>query len=159
MASRTRLIAYGGILAAAYAVLTIALAPLSYGPLQFRVSEMLKPLALFHPAFAVAFGVGNGIASFASPFGFYDWFCMAFVDAGAALLCWWLRRLPYLALTVQAVVISAGVAFFPLGLGAGLPFLPTFAAVLVPELLLLHGGYLLLWRTRGAELVQGHEWT
>lgn len=158
MVSRTRLIAQSGVLAAAYAVLTVALAPLSYGPLQFRASELLKPLALFHPAFAIAFGVGNGLANLASPFGFYDWFCMAFVDAGAAWLCWLLRRWPYLALTVQAVVISAGVALFPLGLGAGLPFLPTFAAVLVPELVLLHGGYLLLWRKRGAELVGTATW-
>lgn len=156
MASRTRMIALGGMLAAAYVVVTLAFAPLSYGPLQFRVSEMLKPLALFHPAFAIAFGVGNGIANFASPFGFYDWFFMAFVDAGAALLCWWLRRWPWLALAVQAVVISAGVAMFPLGMGAGLPFLPTFIAVLIPELVLLFVGYAVIWRKYGAEIVRGN---
>jgi uncharacterized membrane protein len=117
---------------------------------------MLKPLALFHPAFAIAFGVGNGIANFASPFGFYDWFFMAFVDAGAALLCWWLRRWPWLALAVQAVVISAGVAMFPLGMGAGLPFLPTFIAVLIPELVLLFVGYAVIWRKYGAEIVRGN---
>ena len=150
------MIALGGMLAAAYVVVTLAFAPLSYGPLQFRVSEMLKPLALFHPAFAIAFGVGNGIANFASPFGFYDWFFMAFVDAGAALLCWWLRRWPWLALAVQAVVISAGVAMFPLGMGAGLPFLPTFIAVLIPELVLLFVGYGVIWRRYGPEIVRGN---
>jgi len=40
------------LVAAVYVVLTVALAPLSFGPLQFRVSEMLKPLALFAPWFA-----------------------------------------------------------------------------------------------------------
>lgn len=154
MASRTRLIALAGVMAALYVVLTWGLAPISYGPVQFRVSELLKPLALFHPAFALAFGVGNGIANIASPFGWYDFVLMAFVDAGAALLCWWLRRSPWLALTVQAAVISAGVALFPLGMGAGLPFLPTFVAVLVPELVLLFVGYGVIWRRYGPDLLR-----
>jgi len=155
MASRTRLIALAGVMAALYVVLTWGLAPISYGPVQLRVSELLKPLALFHPAFALAFGVGNGIANIASPFGWYDFICMAFVDAGAALLCWWLRRWAWLALTVQAAVISAGVALFPLGMGAGLPFAPTFVAVLVPELVLLYVGYGVIWRRYGPELMRG----
>lgn len=44
MASRTKVIAYAGVVAAAYFVVTVAVAPLSYGPIQFRVSEVLKPL-------------------------------------------------------------------------------------------------------------------
>ena len=154
MATRARVIALSGAMAALYVVLTWGLAPISYGPLQFRVSELLKPLALFHPAFALAFGIGNGIANLWSPFGWYDFILMAFVDMVAAALCWWLRRWVYLALTVQAVVISAGVALFPLGLAAMLPFWPTFAAVLVPELVLIIVGYVTIWRRYGPELLQ-----
>lgn len=141
-----RIWVYGGVLAAAYAVLTVALAPLSYGPLQFRVAEMLKPAALFHPAFALAFGLGNALANLTSPFGAWDFVGMAVVDALAAYACWRLRRWPLVAVTVQAVLVSGGVAALPLGMGGGLPFAPTFASVLVSELVLLHAGYWIMWR-------------
>lgn len=146
MASRTRIIVYSAVLAATYVVVTIGLAPLSYGPIQFRVSELLKPAALLHPAFALAFGVGNGLANTLSPFGWYDYVLMSVVDGSAALLCWWLRRWPWLAVVIQAIVISTGVALFPLGMGAQLPFVPTFASVLVSELTLLCVGYAVVWR-------------
>lgn len=146
----TRLWVYSGVVAAAYVVLTLALAPVSYGPVQFRVSELLKPLALVHPVFALAFGLGNALANLTSPFGAWDFAGMAVVDALAAYLCWLLRRWPIAAVTVQAIIISVGVAALPLGMGAGLPFAPTFASVLVSELILLHAGYWLIWRGRMA---------
>ena len=45
----TRFLAVGAVIAAAYAALTIALAPISYGPVQFRVSEALTILPFFVP--------------------------------------------------------------------------------------------------------------
>ena len=146
--SPLRVWVYGGLLAAAYYVLTVALAPLSYGPVQFRVSELLKPAALLHPAFALAFGFGNLLANLTSPFGAWDFIAMALVDALAAWLCWTLRARPWLAVAVQAVVISLGVAVFPLGLGGGLPFTPSFVSVLASELVLLLVGYATIWRGR-----------
>lgn len=148
VSSSVRVWVYGGVLAAAYAVLTVALAPLSYGPVQFRVAELLKPAALLHPAFALAFGLGTGLSNLASPFGAWDFIAMPLVDALAAWLCWSLRARPWLALTVQAVVISLGVAVFPLGLGGGLPFAPSFVSVMVSELVLLLVGYAVIWRGR-----------
>ena len=38
-----------GVVAAAYAALTIYLAPVSYGPVQFRLAEVLKPLVIWEP--------------------------------------------------------------------------------------------------------------
>ena len=46
---RTLKLALSAILAAAYAALTIALAPISYGPVQFRVSEALTVLPFLLP--------------------------------------------------------------------------------------------------------------
>ena len=46
---RTRMLAVCAMLAAAYAALTIALAPISYGAVQFRVSEALTILPFFIP--------------------------------------------------------------------------------------------------------------
>lgn len=143
-----RVLVYGGLLAAAYFAMTVVLAPLSYGPVQFRVSELLKPAALLHPAFALAFGLGNALANLTSPFGAWDFIAMPLTDTFAAWLCWTLRSRPWLAVTVQAVVIGLGVAVFPLGLGGGLPFLPSFGSVLVSELVLLLVGYAVIWRGR-----------
>ena len=142
----TRTVVRAGVVAAFYAVLTVGLAPLSYGPIQFRASEALKPLALLDPLYALAFAIGTGLSNLISPFGFWDWFFMPLVDCGAALICYAMRSTPLVALTVQALIISAGVALFPLGFGMGLPFLPTFIAVATPELILIHIGYQIIWR-------------
>lgn len=129
------------IVAAACVAGTLALAPISYGPLQFRVSEVLKALALIHPSYAIALGLGTFLSNLMSPFGVYDWAVMPVVDVAAALLCYRLRRWPIPALLVQAVLIAAGVAVFPLGLGGGFPFELSFISVLVSEVVLLLVGY------------------
>lgn len=139
-------IVFTAIIAALYAMLTYALAPISYGAIQLRAAELLKPLALYNPIFALGFGLGNFIANLGSPFGAWDFIVMPFVDIVAALLCWKMRRYPTFAVGFQAVIISAGVAIFPLGFGGGLPVMPTFLAVLISELFLLVGGYWLIWR-------------
>ena len=144
----TKTIARCGVVAAVYVVLTLVFAPMSFGPLQFRVSEMLKPLALFHPFFSVSFALGTGISNLWSPFGPWDYVAMSVVDAFAALLCWRYRRWPWLAVGVQALIVAAGVATFPLGLGGGLPVQATFPAVLVSQLVLLLGSYAIIWKPR-----------
>jgi uncharacterized membrane protein len=137
-----------GAIAAMYVVLTVALAPISFGPVQFRVSEMLKPLALFHPAMGLAFGLGTAMANIMSPFGAWDYIVMAIVDIFAATICWFLRKYPYPSLIIQALVISAGVAIFPLGLGGGMPFWSTFPAVSASQLAILLVSYALIWGPR-----------
>lgn len=151
---RSKLVVYGGLLAATYCVLTVGLAPISYAAIQFRVSELLKPLALFHPGFAIAFGIGNFLSNLFSPFGAWDYLVMPLVDTAAALICYQLRRWRWMALITQAIIISAGVAFFPLGLGAGLPFWVTFPGVILSESVLLLTGYAVIWRKYGDHLLR-----
>jgi len=155
MSNHTRTIVYSGVLAAAYVVLTLALAPISFLQIQFRVSEILKPAVLWNPVFAVAFGIGTFLANLTSPFGAWDFVAMALVDAVAALVCWWMRRWPIVAVAVQAVLISAGVAIFPLHFGGGLPIVLSFVSVLATQLILLVGGYYLVWRKAGPILFRG----
>lgn len=143
----TRTIVLAGLTAAAYFVATIAVGPLAYGPLQFRVSGLLKPLALRHPFYAWALAVGVGLANLTSPFGAWDFIAMPVVTFAAARACWWLRRWPVLALLVQAAMIAAGVAYFPLGIGAGFPWWPTAAWVLASEVTLYLAGYVALRKT------------
>ena len=52
MNNKTRLLCVSAVVGAAYAVLTVALAPISYGALQFRLSEALCILPYFIPGTA-----------------------------------------------------------------------------------------------------------
>ncbi len=51
------------LVAAIYVVMTLAIAPLSYGPVQFRISEILNLLAFINPAYGIAVTLGCFIAN------------------------------------------------------------------------------------------------
>ncbi len=51
------------LVAAIYAVATLAIAPLSYGPVQFRISEVLNLLAFINPIYGIAVTLGCFIAN------------------------------------------------------------------------------------------------
>lgn len=69
---KTKFIVRAAIIAAAYAVLTLALAPLAFGSLQLRLSEALTVLAYFSPAAVCGLTVGCAVANLWSPFGITD---------------------------------------------------------------------------------------
>ena len=48
--NKTRNLVFGALIAAIYVVLTMAFRPISYGPIQFRISEALCVLPFFTPA-------------------------------------------------------------------------------------------------------------
>lgn len=58
--------------AALYAALTVALAPLSYGPVQVRLSEWMVLLAFYNKKWVPGLTVGCLLANLASPFGAAD---------------------------------------------------------------------------------------
>lgn len=60
------------LVAAAYAVLTLLIQPLSYGAVQFRFSEALVLLAFYRRDYSISLILGCLIANLFSPFGLYD---------------------------------------------------------------------------------------
>ena len=60
------------IIAAIYAVVTIAIAPFSYGNIQFRISEILVLLAVFDPLYIGGLTLGCLIANILGPNGPMD---------------------------------------------------------------------------------------
>lgn len=48
--NKTRNLVFGALIAAIYVVLTMVFRPISYGPIQFRISEVLCVLPYFTPA-------------------------------------------------------------------------------------------------------------
>ena len=67
-----RKITFAGVVAAFYAALTLAAAPISYGPLQFRVAEALCVIPFFFPVTSAGLFVGCVIANLFSPYGILD---------------------------------------------------------------------------------------
>lgn len=60
------------IVTALYVVITIVFMGLSYGPIQFRVAEMLNLLALYNKRYVVAVSLGVGISNAIGPLGPID---------------------------------------------------------------------------------------
>lgn len=144
----TRAIVRAGMIAAAYWIVTVALAPISYGPVQLRLSGLLYPLALFAPEYAVGFGVGVFLANLNSPFGLLDMAVMPLATAAACALAYRLRNWPVFALALHAAITAACVSVFPLGIGAGLPVLMTLPGILASQLIVVFSGWLIIWRNR-----------
>lgn len=60
------------VVAALYVVVTIVLAPFSFGAYQLRLSETFNHLALFNKRYVLAVTLGVAIANIASPLGVLD---------------------------------------------------------------------------------------
>lgn len=70
MKKSTKYLVRAAVIAALYAALALAVYPLSYGPIQLRVSEALTVLPLFFPEAIVGLSVGCFIANI--PMGIWD---------------------------------------------------------------------------------------
>ena len=130
-----------GVIAALYAALTIVLQPASYGPLQFRVAEVLKPLVIWEPHLIPAFVLGNFLSNLASPFsGAWELIFMPLVNLLGASVCYLAgRRWPYVGAALYALLIAGAVALM-LSVLTNLPFIGVFPGLLASEGVLIIGG-------------------
>ncbi len=139
--TRARMLAEIGIVAAVYAVLTWALAPLSYGPLQLRVAEILKSLVIWEPHLIAAFVIGNFLSNLFSPFGGpWELFLMPFANLIGATLCYLIgRRQVWIGAAVYAFVIGTAVSVM-LSVLLQIRFAILFPGLLASEAILIVGG-------------------
>jgi len=70
--SKTKKIVYGALIAAVYAVVTVALAPISYGQVQVRVAEALTIMPFFSSYSIFGLFVGCIIANMIGGNGIFD---------------------------------------------------------------------------------------
>ena len=112
-----RRLAEGGIIAAMYTVLTLVLSPIAFGPVQFRVSEMLTILPVFTPAAIPGLAVGCVLSNMFGMFmgtnliGAWDLVLGPMATLIAALMTYWFRNvrvngLPVLA-TLPPIILNA----------------------------------------------------
>lgn len=80
-----RKIVLPALVGAAYAALTMLLAPISYGPLQFRLSEALCALPFFLPHTALGLFLGCALANTISAAGPLDIICGSAATLAAGL--------------------------------------------------------------------------
>ena len=64
MRVKTEKIVIIAVVAALYAALTLALSPISFGPIQFRVSEVMTLLPLFGKGYIISLTIGCFLAIF-----------------------------------------------------------------------------------------------
>ncbi len=128
-------IAYLSIIAAAYAVLTLILAPISFYAIQVRVADALLALSVvMGPPAILGTTLGCFIANMLGPFGIMDALGGSFANFVATAIAWKLRRKPRLALAQLPVTVSLIVSAY-LNQLLNLPFLETFVYILIGSII------------------------
>ena len=132
----TRRLAFAGILAALYAVVTYLCMPFAYGSIQFRLSEALAVLCCFTPVSIVGMVLGCVVANIFTTLSFpvIDIVFGSLATFLACLITWkmskgleekpwliWLIPLP--TILCNAVIVGAEIAYF---FTEGEAFLPAF---------------------------------
>ena len=106
--------AISGMIAALYAALTVALSPLSFGPVQFRVAEALTLLPFFMPEAIPGLFIGCFLSNIAGGFGLIDIIVGSSATLAAAWLTYktnsiWLAALPPVLINALAVGTYLGI--------------------------------------------------
>ena len=104
---KTKYLEEASVIASIYALLTIVLAPISYGAVQVRISEALTVLPFFTPAAVPGLFVGCIAANIMSPYGLADLIFGSAASLIGAIGSYLLRKKPLLV--PLAPVISNGI--------------------------------------------------
>ena len=111
-------------IAAVYAVLTLSLPVLSYGPVQLRLAEALTVLAFLCPEAIVGLTLGCFLSNLLGSPYVLDWVFGTLATLIAAL---WTSRMPkqWMApippVVCNMVIVGAEIAWFETGFGPGFP--------------------------------------
>ena len=124
MNDKVRKITQGGVIAVIYAILTLII-PISYGPLQIRVSEALCILPVFTPVAIPGLFVGCVLANIISPAGAVDMIFGSLATLVAASLTYVLRSNKLVALippvVINGLVVGGFVLYYMYGVNFTLP--------------------------------------
>jgi uncharacterized membrane protein len=121
-------LAVSAVIAAVYAALTYALAPISYGAVQFRVAEALTLLPILLPQAVPGLFVGCVLANLLGGYGPADVIFGSLATLSAAIWTYSLRKNRYVA-ALPPVIINAIVVGIMLNLVAGIELWSTMGYV------------------------------
>lgn len=115
MNNKVLFIVQAAVIAAIYTVLTILIAPYSYGIMQFRVSEALTILPAIMPSAIPGLFVGCLVSNLIGGFGLVDIFFGSMATLIAAILSRKVRKYPYLVplppVIANAVIVGGYLKF------------------------------------------------
>lgn len=132
-----------GVIAALYVVLTLPFAQFAFGPIQFRLAEIMTVLPILTPAAIPGLAIGCFLSNLLNPMnlGIIDIVFGSLATLIAAVLTAWLARIPRPAATlpkdllamVPPVIINAVVVgtYLPFLLSDGSNASVTFISVLI----------------------------
>ncbi|SHI67361.1 Uncharacterized membrane protein [Clostridium cavendishii DSM 21758] len=141
--NKVRKLAYSGIIAALYAVLTVAIAPLSYGGMQFRVSELLVLFAFIDPIYIIGLTLGCFIANIFSPGGVMDMIfgtMATFLSVGCITLTRNILKNNLRSLIIASLwptIFNAIIVGYELHMVFGVPLLLTMGQVAFSEFVII----------------------
>lgn len=139
------------LIASLYVVLSLCIAPFSYGPIQIRLSEMLNLLVIYDKKYIYAVTLGCALANLASPYGIVD---VIFGSASTFVTLWIcyivIRNMTSFTKKIWSVVIIATLSMVliasELYVLASAPFWMTYLTVAIGEFISLGiGAIILLW--------------
>ncbi len=133
-----------GLIAAAYAALTILVFPLSYGPIQMRISEVMVFLAFYNKKFIPGLTLGCLIANIPSTLGAMD---MVFGTLSTLIVTILMYRINnrFVAAFAGATVTGAIIGW-ELSIAFGIPFLINAFYVFAGEAIVLFVGAVVFGR-------------
>jgi len=105
-------LARGGLIAALYAVMALALPEISYGPIQMRLSEALVLLPRIMPEAVPGLIIGCFLANLGSPFGALDIIFGTLCTAIAAFITYRYRHNTIIAVAAPILVNGFGVSAY-----------------------------------------------
>ena len=148
----TRYLALSGIIAALYVVLTISFAPISYGAVQFRISEALTVLPFIFPPAIPGLTIGCVISNIYSPM-IWDIIIGSSATLVAAVITYYMGRsklqwMKFIA-PMPAVIVNAIVV------GAELTYLMAIGNTLIYNILMVGLGELVVCYVLGLPLLLG----
>ena len=146
----TRSLCVSAVIAALYAAMTLLLAPISYGPIQLRLSEAMTLFPMLLPQAIPGLFVGCLIANLYTGM-LTDIIFGSLATPLAAVGTYLLRRKPFLA--ASCPVISNGVIVgLVLALSANLPLALTMVQVAIGEIGAVIVGFIILSAMKRAKI-------
>jgi len=158
MAQRERKVTIGiakaSIIAAGYAAVTILIAPIAYGPIQVRISDILMPIP-FIPYFGwsgvIGLALGTFIANLISPYGIWDVVLGTLANFLGGTGSYYARKINngiigrLIAVIVPIIVVTILIGYVLLNLIYEVPLFIAIGGVFIGELISVgFGGFLLI---------------
>lgn len=125
------------MLAALYFVLTVPFEPISFGPVQFRISEILVILVLINPKHLIGIVLGTFLSNLYSPEMPLDFI----IGTGATLLALlaMIRTKEYEKIAlIWPAVFNGLIIAWELWKFLGIPFLPSVVSIFISQIIIVY---------------------